>query len=233
MTQPRATIRHPAQPRRALLAAVAVTAALLLGPAPARAAVPDIDPAVRKVRIETSQGSFVILLERDRAPLTTLNFLNYVKIGYYNGTIFHRVISNFVIQGGGYDEKFAAKEVGGPVPNESGNGLSNKRGTVGLARGELPHSGNAQFYVNLTDNDELDPTPLRWGYAVFGRIIEGMDVVDRIGRTPTGPVGPWPKDAPLESVVIKHAEMISDGAAASPAGAPAPAAPPPGKPPAK
>ena len=89
------------------------------------------------------------------------------------------------------------------VANESGNGLSNKRGTVGLARTDAPHSGNAQFYVNLTDNEELDPTPLRWGYAVFGKVIDGMDVVDKIGKVPTGASGPFPKDVPLDQVVIE------------------------------
>ncbi len=177
-----------------------------------------------KVRIETTLGSFVIQLETVRAPLTSIAFINNVKGGQYNGTIFHRVINNFIVQGGGYDEKFQLKPPGKPVANESGNGLSNKRGTVGLARSEAPHSGNAQFYVNLTDNDDLDPTPLRWGYAVFGKVIEGMDVIERIGRTPTGSIGPWTKDAPLEPVVIKRAEIL--GAVPS-AAAETPAAPPP------
>ena len=194
---------------------------------------------VAKVRIVTTLGSFVVDLEPVRAPLTTANFLWYVKNGHYAGTIFHRVISNFVAQAGGYDEKFQLKTVRAAVPNESGNGLSNKRGTIGLARSDFAHSGNAQFYVNLTDNDDLDPTPLRWGYAVFGRITEGLEVADRIGHTPTGAAGPWPKDAPLDSVVIKRIEMLTaDGlvippvvpvAATTPAATPAPSAPPPSK----
>ena len=166
------------------------------------------EPAADRVRVDTTLGSFVIKLETTRAPLTTANFLSYVKSGHYSGTLFHRVIANFVIQGGGYDDKFRLKDTQAGVANESGNGLSNKRGTVGLARSESPHSGNAQFYVNLTDNDDLDPTPLRWGYTVFGRVVEGLEVVDKIGRTPTGSVGPWSKDAPVEPVVIQRIEVL-------------------------
>ena len=173
------------------------------------------DNVEERVRVDTNLGSFVIRLEPVRAPLTTRNFLTYVKSGYYDGTIFHRVINNFVAQAGGYDQKYEAKKTNAPVPNESGNGLSNKRGTVGLARGDSPHSGNSQFYVNLTDNDELDPTPLRWGYAVFGRVVEGMDVIEKIGRVPTGKTGPWDRDAPLDNVVITHVAVVADGSTAA------------------
>jgi len=173
------------------------------------------DGAPNQVRIETNVGSFTIELALARAPLTTANFLNNVRSGFYNGTVFHRVVGNFVVQGGGYDEKFQLKTGSPAVANESGNGLSNKRGTVGLARGDSPHSGNAQFYVNLTDNDELDPTPLRWGYAVFGKVVEGMDVVEKIGHTPTGAVGPWTRDAPLETIVIRKAEILGAAPAAA------------------
>ncbi len=166
-----------------------------------------------RVRIDTNLGSFVIRLEAVRAPLTTRNFLSYVKGGFYEGTIFHRVINNFVVQGGGYDAKFDLKKTNLPIANESGNGLSNKRGSVGLARGDAAHSGNSQFYINLTDNDELDPTPLRWGYAVFGRVVEGMDVIEKIARVPTGNTGPWDKDAPLDTVIMTHATVISDSGA--------------------
>ena len=190
---------------------------------------------VNRVRIDTSLGSFVIQLENTRSPLTSANFVAYVKSGQYTGTLFHRVINNFVAQGGGYDEKYALKPVRASIANESGNGMSNKRGTVGLARSDSPHSGNAQFYINLTDNDDLDPTPLRWGYAVFGRVVEGMEVIDRIGRTPTGANGPWPKDAPLEPVVIRHAEALTADSqlTAPPVPAPAAAPPPPPPPPSK
>jgi cyclophilin family peptidyl-prolyl cis-trans isomerase len=204
---------RPAARRRPRLLPTLVGLAVLVAGA-ASADAPTETPTDR-VRVDTSLGSFVIKLETTRAPLTSANFLSYVKSGFYSGTIFHRVIANFVIQGGGYDDKFRLKDPQPPVPNESGNGLSNKRFTVGLARADSPHSGNAQFYVNLTDNDDLDPTPLRWGYAVFGRVVEGLEVVEKIGRTPTGSVGPWPKDAPLESVVIQRIEMLP------PSGAPA------------
>jgi len=208
---------------RRRLALAALATGLLFGVGSVRAEDPPAQTELTKVRFETTLGSFVIQLETVRAPITSLNFINYVKSGQYTGTIFHRVINNFIVQGGGYDEKGQLKPVGRPVANESGNGLSNKRGTVGLARSDAPHSGNCQFFVNLTDNDDLDPTPLRWGYAVFGRVVEGMDVVDKIGRTPTGAVGQWTRDAPIEPVVIKHAEILGAVPAAA---AEAPAAPP-------
>ena len=155
-----------------------------------------------RVRVETNLGQFVIELDSARAPLTVKSFLEYVRTGHYNGTIFHRVIANFVAQGGGYDEKNVEKPVKEAVPNESGNGLSNRRGTVGLARTGDPHSGTAQFYINFADNAALDPQPSRWGYAVFGRIVEGMNVVDDIGAVATGENGPFEKDAPLKKVII-------------------------------
>jgi cyclophilin family peptidyl-prolyl cis-trans isomerase len=161
-----------------------------------------------KLRVDTTMGSFVIQLETTRAPLTVSNFVQYVRDGHYKDLLFHRVVGAFVVQGGGYDGKYALRAASRTVANESGNGLSNKRGTVGLARSEAPHSGNAQFYVNLTDNEDLDPTPLRWGYAVFGKVIDGMEVVDRIGRVPTGSGGPFPKDVPLDPILIKDVVPI-------------------------
>lgn len=161
-----------------------------------------------KVRVQTNLGSFVISLETERAPLTVRNFLEYARAGHYNGTVFHRVIANFVAQGGGYDQKYVEKPTRPAIPNESGNGLSNRRGTVGLARTGDPHSATAQFYINLADNAALDPQPSRWGYTVFGRIIEGMNVVDDIGVVPTGEVGPLERDAPLKPVVIEKVEEI-------------------------
>ncbi len=231
--------RDCARLRSTLLVGLAAGCLIAVALSPARA--DDPAPAeVAKVRIETSLGNFVVQLEPVRAPLTTANFLWYVKNGHYAGTVFHRVISNFVAQGGGYDEKYQLKTVRAAVPNESGNGLSNKRGTIGLARSDFAHSGNAQFYLNLTDNDDLDPTPLRWGYAVFGHITEGLEVADRIGHAPTGAVGPWPKDAPLDAVVIKRIEMLSADGLVIPPPAPAAANPPaataapaPGAPPSK
>lgn len=161
-----------------------------------------------RVRVDTTLGSFTIVLYTDRAPLTSANFLEYVRSGHYTGTIFHRVIANFVAQGGGYDRQNAEKPTRAGVPNESGNGLSNVRGTVGLARTGDPHSGTAQFYLNIGDNVALNPQPSRWGYAVFGRIEEGMNVVDAIGGVATGEVGPFSKDAPLKPVVIEKMEVL-------------------------
>jgi len=185
-----------------------------------------------RVRVTTNLGAFVIELQRDRAPLTVENFLTYVRAGHYTNTLFHRVIANFVIQGGGVGIDYKAKPTLKPIPNESGNGLKNLRGTVGLARASGPHTGDSQFYVNVADNDAaLDPLPTRWGYAVFGHVVEGMDVIDRISVSPTGPMPPFKEDAPLQAVVIQKIELLADVAPPTPAGAPAgapaePAAPP-------
>jgi cyclophilin family peptidyl-prolyl cis-trans isomerase len=165
--------------------------------------------APARVRVQTNMGSFVIELDNARAPLTVANFLEYVRAGHYSGTIVHRVIGGFLVQGGGFDEKHVEKPTRADIPNESGNGLSNRRGTVGLARTGEPHSGNAQFYLNLADNAALDPQPSRWGYTVFGRIVEGMEVVDQIGAVATGEVGPLERDAPLKPIVIEKIEEIS------------------------
>jgi peptidyl-prolyl cis-trans isomerase A (cyclophilin A)/peptidyl-prolyl cis-trans isomerase B (cyclophilin B) len=170
-----------------------------------------------QVRVTTNLGQFVIEVFNDRAPLTSANFLRYVHEGFYSNTLFHRVVANFVIQGGGHDATtLQLKPTHDPVFNESGNGLQNKRGTVGMARGGSPHSGNAQFYVNLVDNAELDPVATRWGYAVFGRVVQGMDVIDRIGETPTGAAGPFKSDSPLKPVIIEKIEIISPQQSASP-----------------
>src|SRR3954469_10150170 len=176
-----------------------------------------------RVRVQTNLGSFVIELQRDRAPLTVENFVTYVKGGHYTNTLFHRVVANFLIQGGGVGTDYKGKPTLKPIPNESGNGLKNLRGTVGLARAAGPHSGDAQFYVNVADNGDLDPLPTRWGYAVFGRVVEGMEVVDRISVSPTGPMGPFKQDAPLAPVVIQRVELLADSPNAAPSVAPAPA----------
>lgn len=165
-------------------------------------------PSAPRVKVETSRGNFVIELDVQRAPLTVANFLDYVKAGHYTDTVFHRVIGNFVIQGGGFDLKYVEKPTRPTIPNESGNGLSNRRGSVGLARTGDPHSGSSQFYVNLADNAALDPQPSRWGYAVFGRVVEGMEIVDDIGAAATGPVGPFERDAPLQPIVIKQVAIL-------------------------
>jgi cyclophilin family peptidyl-prolyl cis-trans isomerase len=176
-----------------------------------------------RVRFETSAGDFVVELDAVRAPLTAENFLRYVRDGAYDGTVFHRVIANFVVQGGGYDDRLAPRQPRAPIPNESGNGLSNRRGTLGLAREDSPHSGSSQFYINLVDNAGLDPLPSRWGYAVFGRVVEGMDVIDRLGYMRTETVPSFGADVPVERPVVRRAWVIEDPA---PVPAEAPAAPP-------
>jgi cyclophilin family peptidyl-prolyl cis-trans isomerase len=199
-TQCRKWLRHP-------LAAALLLVAGLLAHVTTPAA--DAAPQAPQVRVTTNMGEFVIELNPDRAPLTVANFLRYVKEGYYSETLFHRVVANFVIQGGGHSASdLKLKPVHEAVHNESGNGIQNKRGTVGLARGESPHSGNGQFYVNLVDNPDLDPLPTRWGYAVFGKVVQGMDVVDRIGVTPTGASGPFKSDTPLKPVIIEKVELL-------------------------
>jgi peptidyl-prolyl cis-trans isomerase A (cyclophilin A) len=180
---------------------------------------------IERVRVTTNLGSFVIEMQRDRAPLTVENFLYYVKSGYYTNTLFHRVISNFVVQGGGVGPDYKAKPTQKTIPNEAGNGLKNLRGTVGLARASGPHSGDCQFYLNVADNADLDPLPTRWGYAVFGKVIEGMEVVDRISVSPTGAAGPFKQDAPLQAVVIQKVELLTDGGAATTTPAPSATAP--------
>jgi len=160
------------------------------------------------VRFETSAGSFTVALDSERAPLSAANLARYAADGHYNGTIFHRVIAGFVVQGGGYTVDGAEKPPRAPIANESGNGLSNRRGTVALARHENPHSAAAQFYVNLADNISLDPRPDRWGYAVVGQVIEGLEVIERIAAMPTGARAPFSQDAPLEPVVIIRAELL-------------------------
>lgn len=209
------------RPFRTLIAAFATflsLAAAAQGPAPAAA---DLRP---RVVVETSRGSFVIELDAERAPLTVANFLQYVRDGHYDRTLFHRVIANFVVQGGGFAEDFSERKPRPPIPNESGNGLSNRRGTIGLARQANPHSGNAQWFINLADNTGLDPLPSRWGYAVFGRVVEGMEVVDAIALLPTGPGGPFGAEVPQEKVLIKRITLA--GAARAPEAPAAPPAPP-------
>jgi cyclophilin family peptidyl-prolyl cis-trans isomerase len=170
--------------------------------------------SAQRVRFETTLGAFTIETDPGRAPLTSASFLQYVRDGHYDGTIFHRVIGNFVVQGGGYLPDGTEKPVRPGVPNESGNGLSNRRGTVAVARTEDPHSGSSQFYVNVADNIALDPSPSRWGYAVFGRVVEGMEVVDRIASVATGARGPFQDETPLEPVVISAARIVDEPAVA-------------------
>jgi peptidyl-prolyl cis-trans isomerase B (cyclophilin B) len=162
------------------------------------------------VKLETNMGDIVIALNAEKAPKTVENFLQYVEDGFYNGTIFHRVIKNFMIQGGGFTESFEQKSTRAPVENEADNGLSNKRGSIAMARTNDPHSATAQFFINVVDNDFLDfrgKDPSSWGYAVFGEVVEGMDVVDKIREVSTTMRGPH-QDVPADNVVIEKATVI-------------------------
>ena len=174
--------------------------------APGATATPAAAP---QVLVVTSLGNFTLELNAERAPLTVAHFLKYVDQGQYSGTIFHRVIANFVIQGGGFDSNYKLKPAPSKVVNESGNGLTNQRGTVGMARSQDPHGSDCQFYVNLYDNEALDPNKTRWGYAVFGKVVQGMEVVDHIGNVATGARGPFKEDAPLKPVVIERIERVA------------------------
>jgi peptidyl-prolyl cis-trans isomerase A (cyclophilin A) len=158
----------------------------------------------QKVRIVTSAGDIVVELDAAKAPKTVDNFLQYVKSGHYSGTVFHRVISNFMIQGGGMTPDLKEKPTRPPISLESRNGLTNQRGTIAMARTNDPNSATAQFFINVKDNDFLNQAQSRDGngYAVFGKVIEGMDVVDKIRAAPTGP-----GDVPLEPIIIKQAKV--------------------------
>jgi len=167
------------------------------------AAVAPVKPHPR-VTLDTTKGKIVIELYPDKAPKTVDNFLKYVKAGHYDGTVFHRVIAGFMIQGGGYDANGTEKPTRPPIENESNNGLQNSRGTIAMARTSDPHSASSQFYISVVDNRSLDysSAPQRWGYAVFGKVVAGMDVVDAIAAVKTAP-----GDKPVEPVVIKKATV--------------------------
>jgi peptidyl-prolyl cis-trans isomerase A (cyclophilin A) len=164
----------------------------------------------QKVRLDTSMGEIVIELDAAKAPKSVANFIEYVKAGHYNGTIFHRVIPNFMIQGGGFDPEMNQKPTRAPIPLESKNGLTNLRGSVAMARTNVPDSATAQFFINLKDNAFLDSanTPDGTGYAVFGKVVSGMDVVDKIWAVPTGNKGPY-QNVPVTPVLIRKASVES------------------------
>jgi peptidyl-prolyl cis-trans isomerase B (cyclophilin B) len=160
-----------------------------------------------RVQFKTNHGNFIIELNPELAPLSSANFLEYVQSGHYNGTIFHRVISNFMVQGGGMEAGMRQKETRANIANEAANGLKNVRGSVAMARTSDPHSASSQFFINVVDNDFLNhtsPSPQGWGYAVFGMVTEGMDVVDAIRKVPTGSAG-FHQDVPKEDVVVIEA----------------------------
>ena len=165
-----------------------------------------------KVKITTSYGEIVIELDKENAPITTENFLSYVESGFYNETVFHRVISGFMIQGGGHLADMTPKdEKLDPIQNEANNGLKNNRGTIAMARTANPHSASSQFFINHADNDFLNfrnnQVDEGWGYAVFGQVIEGMEVVDKIADVETGSVGPY-QDVPVEAITVLKTEVI-------------------------
>ena len=165
-----------------------------------------------KVQLTTNHGIIVIELNTEKAPKTTANFIEYVKAGHYDGTIFHRVIKNFMIQGGGHvvGMKEKSNSLNAPITNEADNGLKNNKYTIDIQRTSDPHSATAQFFINATDNDFLNftsPTPSGWGYAVFGAVVEGFDVVDAIEKVKTSRSG-FHQDVPVEDVIIEKAELV-------------------------
>jgi peptidyl-prolyl cis-trans isomerase A (cyclophilin A)/peptidyl-prolyl cis-trans isomerase B (cyclophilin B) len=165
-----------------------------------------------QVDLKTNHGTIRLELYPAKAPKTVENFLQYVKDGHFNGTIFHRVIDGFMVQGGGFDKSYRQKATRPPIENEAKNGLKNDLGTVAMARTSAPHSASSQFFINGKNNDFLNAASAQdgWGYTVFGKVVSGMDVVMKISKTPTGPGGPFPTDAPREMVVIESATVVAD-----------------------
>jgi peptidyl-prolyl cis-trans isomerase B (cyclophilin B) len=162
------------------------------------------------IKLTTNHGVIGLELNAEKAPKTVANFIAYVEAGHYNNTVFHRVIKNFMIQGGGMEPGMNQKPCKAPIENEAANGLKNKRGTVAMARTNDPHSATAQFFINTVDNDFLDfkaPSGQGWGYCVFGEVVEGMDVVDKIRAVATGSKG-FHQDVPKEDVIIEKAEIV-------------------------
>ncbi len=163
-----------------------------------------------KVKLTTSLGEIIIQLNPEKAPVSSVNFLTYVNEGFYNNTIFHRIIPGFMAQGGGFDTDFSQKAVHDPIKNEADNGLANKRGSIAMARTNVPDSATAQFFINYKDNASLNhtsPTSSGWGYAVFGEVIDGMDVVDAMAKQPTGNRGGH-QDVPKTDIIVEKAEVI-------------------------
>jgi peptidyl-prolyl cis-trans isomerase B (cyclophilin B) len=163
-----------------------------------------------RVKLTTNLGAIVIELSPEKAPATTANFLAYVKSGHYNGTVFHRVIPGFMIQGGGFAPGLKEKSTNAPIQNEADNGLKNTTGTIAMARTGDPHSASAQFFINTVNNAFLDhksKSPQGWGYAVFGKVVEGLDVVKKIEAVPTGRKGPY-ENVPSTDVVVEKAEVM-------------------------
>jgi peptidyl-prolyl cis-trans isomerase A (cyclophilin A) len=199
-----------------LLCIFALLAPFAIANAQTPAKVADSAAPGPKVLLHTNQGDITIELNAAKAPKSVDNFLQYVKEGFYDGTLFHRVIPKFMAQGGGWTKDMQRKRAHAPIHNEANNGLSNLRGTVAMARTNDPHSAAAEFFVNLVDNKRLDyvpdpnggANPVSWGYAVFGKVVSGMDVVDKIGAIETGPGGAFQSDVPKTPVIIEKASIV-------------------------
>jgi cyclophilin family peptidyl-prolyl cis-trans isomerase len=176
----------------------------------AAAASPGALAANPLVDLKTNVGTIRLELYPAKAPKTVENFLQYVKDGHYSGTVFHRVIPGFMLQGGGFDGSYKQKPTRAPIQNEAKNGLKNDIGTIAMARTNAPHSASAQFFINVKNNDFLNAASAQdgWGYAVFGKVVSGLDVVMNIAKTPTGPGGPFPTDVPRQPVVIESATLV-------------------------
>jgi peptidyl-prolyl cis-trans isomerase A (cyclophilin A) len=203
-----------------------LSAALLAPVLQAQEAKP-VAAADPEVVLHTSQGDITLELYPDKAPKSVANFLQYVRDGFYAGTVFHRAIPGYLLQGGLYTRELQPRRTRPAIPSEADNGLSNLRGTVAVARGADPNSGTSQFFINLVDNRRLDfvgnQSGLTWGYAVFGKVVKGMDVVDKIAALPTHGIGPFAADVPNPLVVIEGAQVVGEAAPAAAASAPAPA----------
>ncbi|MEC7096021.1 MAG: peptidylprolyl isomerase [Pseudomonadota bacterium] len=168
--------------------------------------------AMTRVLMKTLLGDMTLELDADKAPATVANFVEYAQSGHYDGTIFHRVINNFMVQGGGFDTDMRQKGTNAPIQNEANNGLKNDRGTIAMARTMDPHSATAQFFINVSDNDFLNfsgENMQGWGYAVFGRVVEGEDVLDKIRVVPTGSQAGH-QDVPTDPIVIESVTVLSD-----------------------
>ncbi len=164
-----------------------------------------------RILMKTNLGNITLELYPEKAPKTVENFLRYTKDGFYKNTIFHRVIANFMVQGGGFDTTFKQKPTHAPVENEANNGLKNETGTIAMARTSDPHSATAQFFINVVNNAFLNftaPNPRGYGYTVFGKVTDGMDIVHQIAKTPTGSGGPFPGDVPREMIIIEDVSVL-------------------------
>jgi len=201
---------------KSLLATVLLILPLTLAAQTAKSAPADPTAAAARpqVQLHTSQGDITLELYPDKAPKSVANFLQYVRDGFYDGTLLHRVIPGYLVQGGLYTRELQPKRTRPAIPSEADNGLSNLRGTIAVARGADPNSGTAQFFFNLVDNRRLDfvgnQSGLTWGFAVFGKVTKGMDVLDKIAALPTRPLGPFAGDVPNPLVVIDSARVIGE-----------------------